>query len=206
MLPSASFLIAAMVLAVIPGPGIAYVFARTVAGGQAAGIASSMGAAIGGMVHVFAAALGLSMLIAQSAVAFAVVKYIGAAYLVYLGIRTLASKPPTDGQSAQLQTGVRKAFSDGIIVEALNIKTAMFFLAFIPQFTSADHALAPQFIVLGTTCIVLNSTVDLVAVFAAHRFAASGAAKVARQRLMARLSGVTMLTLGVLIAVANRES
>lgn len=205
MLPSASFLIAAMVLAVIPGPGIAYVVARTVAGGHAAGIASSMGAAIGGMVHVFAAALGLSMLIAQSAVAYAIVKYIGAAYLVYLGIRTLASKPPADGQSTLLQTGVRKAFRDGIIVEALNIKTAMFFLAFIPQFVSADHALAPQFIVLGTTCILLNSAADLVAVFAAHRVAASGTAKVARQRLMARVSGVTMLTLGVLVAVANRE-
>lgn len=205
MLPSASFLVAALLLAIVPGPGIAYVVARTVAGGKAEGIASSMGAAIGGMIHVFCAAVGLSMLIARSAEAYALVKYIGAAYLVYLGIRTLASKAPADGQSAPLRTGVRKAFQDGIIVEALNVKTALFFLAFIPQFLFADHALAPQFIVLGTTCIVLNSTVDLVAVFAAHRVAGAGTAKVARQRLMTRVSGATMLVLGVLVAGANRE-
>lgn len=204
MLP-ASFLVAAMLLAVIPGPGLAYVVARTVSGGKAEGVASSMGATLGGMVHVFAAALGLSVLIAQSAVAYAGVKYVGAAYLVYLGIRTLASKAPKDDQSARLRTGVYKAFRDGIIVEALNVKTAMFFLAFIPQFLSAERALAPQFIVLGTTCIVLNSAADVVAVFAAHRVVASGTARAARQRLMTRLSGATMLALGVFVAIANRD-
>lgn len=206
MLPSASFLVAALLLAVIPGPGLAYVVARTVSGGKAEGIASSMGAAVGGTVHVFAAALGLSMLIAQSALAYAVVKYVGAAYLVYLGIRTLTSKVPTGGPSAPLQTGVYKAFRDGIIVETLNVKTAMFFLAFIPQFLSADRALAPQFIVLGTTCIALNSAADIVAVLAAHRVIASGTARVAKQRLMTRLSGATMLALGVVVAIANREN
>ncbi|GJH31049.1 LysE family translocator [Caballeronia novacaledonica] len=206
MLPSASFLVAALLLAIVPGPGIAYVVARTVAGGKSEGIASSMGAAIGGMIHVFFAALGLSMLIARSAEAYALVKYIGAAYLVYLGIRTFALKAPADERSDQRQTGMRKAFRDGVIVEALNVKTALFFLAFIPHFLSADHALAPQFIMLGTTCIALNSTVDLVAVFAAHRVAGKGAAKVARQRLMSRLSGATMLVLGILVAVSNREN
>jgi threonine/homoserine/homoserine lactone efflux protein len=127
-----------------------------------------------------------STLIAQSAVAYAVVKYIGAAYLIYLGIRTLASSAPADGQSAPLPTAMHKAFRDGIIVEALNVKTAMFFLAFIPQFLSSDHALAPQFIVLGTTCIMLNSAADVVAVFAAHRVAASDTARVVRQRIMTR--------------------
>ena len=206
MLPSASFLVAAVLLAVIPGPGIAYVVARTVSGGKSEGIASSMGAAVGGMVHVFAAALGLSMLIAQSAVAYAVVKYIGAAYLIYLGIRTLASSAPADGQSAPLPTTMHKAFRDGIIVEALNVKTAMFFLAFIPQFLSTDHALAPQFIVLGTTCIMLNSAADVVAVFAAHRVAASDTARVVRLRIMTRLSGATMIALGVFVDIANVSS
>ncbi|GAB5097809.1 LysE family translocator [Caballeronia sp. HLA56] len=205
MLPSTSFLAAAVLLAIIPGPGLAYVVARTVSGGKAAGIASTIGAALGGMVHVFAAALGLSMLIAQSAMAYAVVKYVGAAYLIFLGVRTLMSKTRAVSQSVQVQSSISRAFRDGIIVEALNVKTAMFFLAFIPQFLSTDRALTPQFIVLGTTCIVLNSAADVVAVFAAHRVVASGTAGAARQRLMTRLSGATMLMLGVVVAITNRE-
>src|SRR5437868_8632407 len=92
MFPSVPFFIAALILAITPGPGIAYVVARTAAGGRAEGLASCVGTGLGGMLHVGAAALGLSMLLAQSAVAFSVVKYIGAAYLVYLGIRLLLSK------------------------------------------------------------------------------------------------------------------
>src|SRR6476620_12527438 len=92
MLPSFAFFVAALVLAVTPGPGIAYVVARTTAGGRAEGLASCIGTGLGGMLHVGAAALGLSVLLAQSAVAFSVVKYIDAAYLVYLGIRLLLSK------------------------------------------------------------------------------------------------------------------
>ncbi|TCW30762.1 hypothetical protein EV669_10688 [Gulbenkiania mobilis] len=82
----------------------------------------------------------------------------------------------------------------------------MFFLAFLPQFVSTQHALAPQFILLGTVCVLLNSLVDLIAVFAANRILASGSAKAARQRLLSRCSGVTMLALSVLVAIANRES
>src|SRR4026209_850529 len=92
MLPSLAFFIAALVLAVTPGPGIAYVVARTAAGGRAEGLAACVGTALGGMLHVGAAALGLSVLLARSAAAFSVVKYLGAAYLVYLGIRLLLSK------------------------------------------------------------------------------------------------------------------
>lgn len=206
MLPSVTFLLAATLLAIIPGPGIAYVVARTVAGGRAEGIASSLGAAVGGMVHVLAAALGLSLLIAQSAVAYAIVKYLGAAYLIYLGIRMLASRVGTSERPAMQRAGARQALRDGIIVEVLNVKTAMFFLAFIPQFVSTQHALAPQFILLGTICVLLNSTVDLIAVVAASRFVTSGTAKAAKERLLSRLSGATMLTLGVLVAIANRES
>jgi threonine/homoserine/homoserine lactone efflux protein len=201
-----TFLLAATLLAIIPGPGIAYVVARTVAGGRAEGIASSLGAAVGGMVHVLAAALGLSLLIAESAIAYSIVKYLGAAYLIYLGIRMLASKAETSDRPATQRAGARKALRDGIIVEALNVKTAMFFLAFIPQFVSTEHALPPQFILLGSICVVLNSTVDLIAVFAASHFVASGTAREARERLLSRLSGATMLTLGILVSIANRES
>lgn len=206
MLPSVTFLLAATLLAIIPGPGVTYVVARTVAGGRAEGIASSLGAAVGGMVHVLAAALGLSLLIAQSAVAYSIAKYLGAAYLIYLGIRMLASKAGTSEMPVIQRADARKALRDGIIVEVLNVKTAMFFLAFIPQFVSTKHAMAPQFILLGTICVLLNSTVDLIAVVAASSFVTSGTAKAARERLLSRLSGATMLTLGILVAIANRES
>ncbi|WP_213827543.1 LysE family translocator [Halomonas jincaotanensis] len=197
---------AATLLAIIPGPGVAYVVARTVAGGRAEGIASTLGLSLGGLVHVLAAALGLSLLIAQSAMAFMVVKYLGAAYLVYLGIKMILSSEEASGSFAVRRAGPAKAFRDGIVVETLNVKTAMFFLAFIPQFVSPEQAMAPQFILLGSICVLLNSTVDLVAVFAASRIVGSGVAKAAKERLMSRLSGATMMTLGVLVAIANRKA
>jgi threonine/homoserine/homoserine lactone efflux protein len=203
-LPSISFLLAATVLAIIPGPGIAYVVARTVSGGKAEGIASSIGTAGGGMVHVLASALGLSLVIAQSAVAYSAVKYLGAAYLIYLGIKTLVSRAPSTEEPAIKRVGTGKAFRDGIVVEALNVKTAMFFLAFIPQFVHPGHAFAPQFILLGSICVILNSTADVLAVLAANRFVASGIAKAARQRFLSRVSGVTMISLGIFVAAANR--
>jgi threonine/homoserine/homoserine lactone efflux protein len=205
-LPSIPFLLAAIALAIIPGPGIAYVVARTMAGGRAEGIASSIGTAGGGMVHVLASALGLSVLIAQSAVAYSIVKYLGAAYLIYLGIKTLVSHSTSSAVPTVKRMGTRKALRDGIVVEALNIKTAMFFLAFIPQFVPAGHAFAPQFVLLGTICVLLNSTADLVAVFAANRFVASGIARAARERLLSRASGITMLCLGIFVALAKREA
>src|SRR5688500_8850633 len=122
-----AFLFAATVLAITPGPGIAYVVARTAAGGRSEGLASCLGTGVGGLLHVVAAACGLSVVVAQSAMAFNVVKYVGAAYLVYLGLRMLLRKdrtPVGDGVSAQ---GARRAAIEGIAVEVLNVKTALFF-------------------------------------------------------------------------------
>lgn len=206
MLPSITFLLTATLLAITPGPGIAYVVARTVAGGKTEGIASCIGTAVGGMVHVLAATLGLSLLFAQSALAYSIVKYLGAAYLIYLGIKILASRAQSTELPAIQRAGACKALRDGIIVEALNVKTAMFFLAFIPQFISTQHAVVPQFIVLGTICVVLNTAVDLLAVVAASRFVASDTARAARERLLSRISGGTMLSLGMIVAIAKREN
>lgn len=204
MLPSLTFLLAATLLAITPGPGVAYVVARTVAGGKAEGIASSLGTALGGMAHVLAAALGLSLLIAQSALAYALVQYLGAAYLLYLGIRLLTARADSETLPALQRAGAGKALRDGAIVEVLNVKTAMFFLAFIPQFVSTQQALAPQFILLGSICVLLNTAVDLIAVAAASRFVASGASRAGRARWLSRLSGTTMLALGVMVALARR--
>ena len=206
MIPSSTFLLAAGILAVTPGPGIAYVVARTVAGGRAEGVASCLGTAIGGLVHVVAAALGLSLIIARSALAFSIVKYLGAAYLIYLGVRTLASKSAPAQLPTMRPAGSGKALRDGVVVEVLNVKTAMFFLAFIPQFVAPTEPLAPQFILLGAICVTLNTACDLLAVMLAHNLTVSGVARAARQRLLSRISGATMLGLGLYVAFAKRQS
>ena len=201
-----AFLVAAIVLAITPGPGIAYVVARTVAGGRAEGLASCLGTGVGGLLHVLAAALGLSLLLAQSAVAFNLVKYVGAAYLVYLGIRLLLREDESFAVDPVAAQGARRALFEGIIVEALNVKTALFFLAFLPQFVSSGDPLVPQLVVLGSICVVLNTLVDVIAVFTASRFLQSGAARASRARILTRVSGVTMLGLGTYLAFARREA
>jgi threonine/homoserine/homoserine lactone efflux protein len=202
----AAFLFAAVVLAITPGPGIAYVVARTVAGGRSEGLASCFGTGIGGMLHVLAAALGLSLIIAQSAVAFGLVKYLGAAYLIYLGIRLLLRKDPELTVKPVAPQGVRRALAEGIVVEALNVKTALFFLAFLPQFVSPSDALIPQLVLLGSICVALNTLVDVIAVLAANRLLKSGAARAARARLLTKASGITMLGLGTYLALARRDT
>lgn len=202
-----AFLLAAVVLAITPGPGIAYVVARTVAGGRTEGLASCVGTAIGGLVHVLAAAAGLSLIIAQSATAFSVIKYLGATYLVYLGIRILRSKPQDLAESEALSAlGAKRAFRDGMVVEALNVKTAMFFLAFLPQFVNSAELILPQIMLLGSICVLLNTLADVLAVFAADRLLDTGIAHAARARLMLSVSGITMIGLGVLLALTRRHT
>jgi threonine/homoserine/homoserine lactone efflux protein len=200
------FLIAALVLAVTPGPGIAYVIARTVAGGRSEGLASCLGLGLGGMLHVLAASLGLSAVLAQSASAFSIVKYVGAAYLVYLGLRLLLARKAPSATGAVAPQGARRALRDGVVVEALNVKTAIFFLAFLPQFVSTSEPLVPQLLLLGTICVLLNTAADVVAVLAASRFLESSTARAAHERLLSRISGCTLVGLGAYLAAANRET
>jgi threonine/homoserine/homoserine lactone efflux protein len=200
-----AFFLAAGVLAITPGPSITYVVARTVAGGRAEGLASCIGTGIGGLLHVLAAALGLSLLVAESALAFGLLKYLGAAYLVYLGVRLLLRRDAAlmlPGVTAQ---GATRALREGILVEALNVKTALFFLAFLPQFVTPAMPLAPQLVLLGSVCVVLNTLADVGAVFAAQQLLSSGPARAARARLLTRASGVTMMGLGAFLALARRE-
>jgi len=206
MSPFFAFLIAAVVLAVMPGPGVAYVVARTAAGGRKEGLASCFGTAVGGMVHVLAAALGVSLLIAQSALAFSLVKYIGAAYLVYLGVRMLLRKEHGPNAAEVSSQEPRRAFFEGVVVEALNVKTALFFLAFLPQFVSPSEPLVPQLAALGSICVILNTAADVIAVFAADRLLGTKTARSTRERRLARLSGIVMLGLGVYLAMAKRQA
>ena len=201
-----AFLLTATLLALTPGPGIAYVVARTVAGGRAEGLASCLGTGIGGLIHVAAAALGLSVLIAQSAVAFDMVKYVGAAYLVYLGIRMLTRKMQDSTAPRAESRGATRAFAQGIAVETLNVKTALFFLAFLPQFLSTPDPSMAQVVLLGGICVAFNTLVDVAAVLTADRLLAAGTARAARARLMTRSSGVVMVGLGLFLALARRDA
>src|SRR5215207_2257182 len=161
----ALYFAAALVLAVTPGPGIFYVAARTLAGGRREGVASSFGTGLGGMVHVLAGSLGVSAIVLASAELFTALKLVGAAYLVWLGLRTFQSarrdaSTALDGGSAAPPIGPRRAFRDGVLVEALNPKTAAFFLAFVPQFVDpAGSYPALQFMALGLVSVALNTLV-----------------------------------------------
>ena len=200
------FLLAALVIAAIPGPGIFYVTARTLSGGRRAGIASTFGTALGGLVHVIAGGLGVSAIILASAQLFTVLKLAGALYLIWLGIRTIreAGHLPTEHMGA---IGFRRAFREGIVVEALNPKTAAFFLAFIPQFLepAAGHP-ALQFMTLGLISVTLNTFADVIVIVVAS---AARAGLVRRAHLVRRLrqgSGIFMAGLGISLALARRPA
>jgi len=200
------FLLAAVIIAAIPGPGIFYVAARTLSGGRRAGIASTFGTALGGLVHVIAGGLGVSAIILASAQLFTVLKLAGALYLIWLGIRTIreAGHLPTEQTGA---VGFRRAFREGIVVEALNPKTAAFFLAFIPQFLepAAGHP-ALQFMTLGLISVTLNTFADVIVIVVAS---AARAGLVRRAHLVRRLrqgSGIFMAGLGISLALARRPA
>ena len=200
------FLLAALIIAAIPGPGIFYVAARTLSGGRRAGIASTLGTALGGLAHVIAGGLGVSAIILASAQLFAVLKLAGALYLIWLGIRTVreAGHLPTEPTGA---IGFKRAFQDGIVVEALNPKTAAFFLAFIPQFLepAAGHP-ALQFMTLGLISVTLNTFADVIVIVAAS---AARAGLVRRPTLVRRLrqgSGLFIAGLGISLALARRPA
>lgn len=158
------FLSAAIVLAITPGPGIFYVMTRSLKGGRVEGVASAMGTSVGGMFHVVAAALGISIVLAASALAFNLVKYLGAAYLIYLGVKTILSHDDSIGTAKIRRTGYRQAFLQGVTVEVLNPKTALFFLAFIPQFINPEGVVFAQFLLLGSTSVALNTSVDFIVI------------------------------------------
>ncbi len=146
----ALFAAASLALAVVPGPAVLYIVARSVDQGRLAGLVSTLGIAVGGLVHVVAATIGLSSLLASSATAFTVVKYAGAAYLVLLGVRRLLTREQPEGEIARVPKARRRLFVDGVVVNVLNPKTAIFFVAFLPQFVDPGAASASlQILALG---------------------------------------------------------
>lgn len=208
----ALYFAAALLLAVTPGPGIFYVAARTLAGGRAEGIASSFGTGLGGMVHVLAGALGVSAVVLASAELFTALKLIGAVYLVWLGLRTFQAARREAAAAVQggvdaPPVGARRAFREGVLVEALNPKTAAFFLAFIPQFVDPGAGpVALQFAVLGFASVALNTLADIVVAFAAGGIRDGAAARPGLVRRLREASAGAMIALGVGLALVRRPA
>jgi threonine/homoserine/homoserine lactone efflux protein len=162
------FGLAAAALIAIPGPNFLYIATRSLADGRRAGLASAFGVEVGTLVHVGAATAGLSALIASSATAFSVVKYAGAAYLAYLGVRALSSGKALELTGLKAGGAVGRTFAEGIVVSVLNPKVALFFVAFLPQFIDPQRGgAAPQALVLGFVFFVLALGMDLVYAFGA---------------------------------------
>jgi threonine/homoserine/homoserine lactone efflux protein len=201
------FLSAALILAITPGPGIFYVLARSLRGGRREGVLSAAGTFLGGLVHVAAAAFGLSAILAASAIAFETVRYAGAAYLIYLGYRMIRSRHEEMSEGKVEASGSRSTFAQGVMTEVLNPKTALFFLSFIPQFVSLQQGhVAAQFLMLGAISVTLNTCADLlVACFAGPL--GSRMKRNANFRSRQRgASGVVMIGLGVYVAAARGRS
>jgi threonine/homoserine/homoserine lactone efflux protein len=198
------FLVAAAVIAAVPGPGIFYVAARTLSDGRRAGFASTAGTAIGGLVHVMAGGIGISAIILASAQLFAALKFGGAIYLVWLGVRTFrdAGRLPTESAPREARG---RSFLDGIAVEALNPKTAAFFLAFIPQFLNPAAAYpALQFMALGLISVTLNTLADVVVVLAASGTRNTFTTKPHFFRRLRQGSGLFITGLGLSLALVRR--
>ena len=157
----AVFVVSALVLLVIPGPAVLYIVAQSVSRGRLAGIVSMFGIQVGGLVHVAAAAAGLSALLMRSAVAFDVVKYAGAAYLVFLGARRLLGRDREEVLDARPERSLWRLFGQGIVVNVLNPKTALFFFSFLPQFVDVSRgSVALQIATLGLVFILLATLSD----------------------------------------------
>lgn len=205
----ATFVAASAALILVPGPAQALVLANTLTGGRRAGALTAVGLNVGTLIHAAAAALGLSALLATSALAFAVVKYVGAAYLIYLGVQALRAKtgPQPQPQSATTAapTSNKAPLTQAILAGTLNPKVALFFLAFLPQFVDpARGSVVVQMLILGATMAVMDTLYELALVSVLYRMRDR---LVGNQRFMAwqsRISGVILIGLGLRLAAQER--
>jgi threonine/homoserine/homoserine lactone efflux protein len=203
----AVFAVAAVTLLVIPGPAVLYIVSRSVDQGRAAGFASVAGIHVGSLLHIAAAALGLSALLVSSALAFDTVRYLGAAYLVWLGLQRLLARDEAAGPTRLARERLGRIFAQGVVVNVLNPKTALFFFAFLPQFVDASAGTVPlQVVVLGAAFVGIGLVTD----GAYALLASSGAGWLRGHRRVARasrlVSGGVLVGLGVTTALAGSRS
>ncbi|MBD1911064.1 MULTISPECIES: LysE family translocator [unclassified Leptolyngbya] len=195
------FMLASLSLAVLPGPVVMYIIARSISQGRRAGVVSAMGAAVGSLAHVAAAALGISALMVSSALAFQAVKYLGAIYLIYLGIRKLLDKT-SDHQALTLTSeSLRRIFLQALLVNVFNPKLALFFLAFLPQFVELEKGGAiAQVLILGCIFILIASMSDTLYGLVAGSIGSYLKGNQKFWRLQRYFAGGTFISLGLVTA------
>jgi threonine/homoserine/homoserine lactone efflux protein len=211
MLPHAPnlllFVTGSLLLLVIPGPAVTYVVSRSIGHGRAAGLVSVLGIVAGTLCHVAAAALGISALLASSALAFQFVKYLGAAYLIYLGIKTLRSSDEQLLASAGNETSLARIFGQGFLVNLLNPKTALFFLAFLPQFVDpARGHVSAQILELGVLFALMGWCSDSVYALLAGTVAERIRSSIRLRRTQRNVSGGALIALGLAAAFSGSRS
>lgn len=190
---------------VIPGPATILTITRSLSGGRRIGLATGFGIALGDMVHTVMVALGLSAILMTSALAFSIVKYLGVAYLLFLGISAMLHKTPGSEAMPIIRITPRQAFAQAILAEVLNPKTALFFLAFLPQFVLVEQGpVAAQLLVLGAIFVALSILVTTVIVFAAEMLRRFGARIRGLQPWQGKIVGSIYLTLGLRLAFQHR--
>ena len=200
----ALFALASVILLVVPGPAVLYIVTRSVTQGRAAGLVSVLGVHVGSLVHVAFAAVGISALLYASATAFTVVKYAGAAYLVFLGLQKLVGRAREDSLDSAPPAPRARLFAQGIVVNVLNPKTAIFFLAFLPQFVNpARGPVAVQIVLLGLCFIGLGIASDGSYALLASALAGRLRRTPRARRVMDRSSGVMLVGLGAAAAFSG---
>lgn len=200
------FALASLGLALIPGPAVLYIVARSVGSGTRAGLVSALGVGTGGLVHVLAAVLGVSAIVASSAEAFTAFRLLGAAYLVYLGVRTLLGRDDQLAAGPESERSLWRIYLQGIVVQVLNPKTALFFLALLPQFIDPDAGSVPlQAAILGAVFIVVALVSD--AAYALLAGTVADRLREGRARTVQRVfSGSILIGLGLFTALAGERA
>ncbi|PIE13304.1 MAG: lysine transporter LysE [Rhodobacterales bacterium] len=201
----ASFIAASALLLIIPGPTILLVMSYALSQGRRVAVAMALGVACGDLIAMSASVLGVGALVAASAQAFLLLKYLGAAYLIYLGIRLLRSPPALPGQTRTQTKSRRALFAHAAAVTALNPKSIGFFIAFVPQFITPDQALAPQFALLITSFVTLAALNALAYALLADRLR-RGIRKPAVLRWLNRSGGAALIGMGVMAARLQRQN
>lgn len=201
------FVLAGSALVAIPGPNHIYIVTRGLSQGRAAGLASAIGVETGTLVYIAAAAAGLAALIASSALAFDAVRYLGAAYLIYLGIRALSRYRPPELNAPAVPRSLRRVYLEGVLVNLLNPKVALFFVAFLPQFIDPHRGPVPaQIVVLGLIMSAIGLTSDVLYAMASGTLGGWLGRRPAFLRRQRYLAGGTYLALGVAAALTGRPS
>ncbi len=201
------FVTASLALLLVPGPAVLYIMTRSIDQGRKAGLISVAGIHSGTLVHILAAALGLSAILLSSALAFDIVKYLGAAYLIYLGVKKLLGKDESDAAETLQKQSLKQIYKQGVIVNVLNPKTALFFFAFLPQFVDPTHgSVSLQIMLLGLIFVglgaITDSTYALVSSLLAGRLRESRRFK----QVQRYVSGTVFVGLGITAALASRKT